>query len=107
MAFAHPIFERELMLLLARVLRRPSGSLMNDDDLNRALDRLSELEAETAGATEQQLAASHKKILHDLRRDWLTTICKAVIIALTTMVASLAIVGKKSEKDKSEGEDRP
>ena len=95
------------MPLLARVLRRPLGPPMNEEDFDRALDRLSKLEAATAGATEQQLAAAHKKILHDLRRDWLTTICKAVIIALTTMVASLAIVGKKSEKDKPEGEDRP
>jgi hypothetical protein len=93
------------MPLLARVLRRPMGPPMNEDDFDRALERLSKLEAETTGATERQLAASHKKILHDLRRDWLTTICKAVIIALTTLVASLAIAGKEREKDKPE-EDR-
>ena len=68
---------------------------MNEEDFDRALERLSKLEAKTAGATEQQLAAAHKKILHDLRRDWLTTICKSVFVALVTIVASLALLGKK------------
>ena len=75
-----------------------------DKDIDGALDRLGKLEAETAGATEQQLAAAHRKILHELRRDWLTTVCKSVFVALVTVVASLAIMGAK---DRPEGQDRP
>ena len=74
-----------------------------DKDIDGALDRLGKLEAETTGATEQQLAAAHRKILHELRRDWLTTVCKSVFVALVTVVASLAIMGTK---DRSEGKDR-
>ena len=75
-----------------------------DNDFDSALDRLGKLEAETTGATEQQLAAAHRKILHELRRDWLTTVCKSVFVALVTVVASLALLGTK---DRPEGKDRP
>ena len=78
-----------------------------DNDVDSALDRLGKLEAETAGATERQLAATHRKILHELRRDWLTTVCKSVFVALVTVVASLALLGeKKTERDSLEGDDR-
>ena len=66
-----------------------------DHDLVNAQNRLSKLEAETVGATEQQLAAAHRKILHELRRDWLTTVCKSVIVTLTTALASAALINKK------------
>jgi hypothetical protein len=78
-----------------------------DNDFDSALDRLGKLEAETAGATEQRLAAEHRKILHELRRDWLTTVCKSVFVALVTVVTSLALLGeKKNERDSLEGDDR-
>jgi len=78
-----------------------------DNDVDSALDRLGKLEAETAGATERQLAATHRKILHELRRDWLTTVCKSVFVVLVTVVVSLALLGeKKSERDSLGGDDR-
>ena len=55
------------------------------------------------GATERQLAAEHRKILHELRRDWLTTVCQSIFVALVTVVASLAMIGAK---DGPGGKDR-
>jgi hypothetical protein len=74
-----------------------------DHDFDGARDRLRKLEADTTGATERQLAAAHRKMLRELRRDWLTTVCKSFFVALITVVTSLALMGRK---DRPEGKNR-
>jgi hypothetical protein len=62
------------------------------DDLDKPLARLQQLEQDSARTIERKLAASHRKILHELRREWLTSICKSIFAALIATSVAAAIL---------------
>jgi hypothetical protein len=66
------------------------------DNLEEILERFHELEEETARAVEQRLAASHRRIVHELRRDWLTTVLKSIFAAIIASAIATAIIGPRS-----------
>ena len=62
------------------------------DDLGEILERLDECERDNARALEQRLAASHRQIVHELRREWLTTVLKSIFAALIATAIATAIM---------------
>jgi hypothetical protein len=65
------------------------------DNLEQAQKHIRELEEEFHNALEQRLTASHRRIIHELQRDWIGTVLlfSAVVFGLTA--ASIAIISAK------------
>jgi hypothetical protein len=67
------------------------------EDLEKTLERLRKLEQENIRSVEAQLAASHRKILHELRFAWLTSVLKSIFAAVITSVVATAIIGPRHD----------
>jgi hypothetical protein len=67
------------------------------EDFEKTLERLRKLEQENARSVEQQLAASHRKILHQLRLAWLTSVLKSIFAAVIGSVVAAAILGPRDD----------
>jgi hypothetical protein len=70
---------------------------MMTEDLEKTLERLHKLEQENVRSVEQQLAASHRKILHELRLAWLTSVLKSIFAAVIGSVVAAAILGPRDD----------
>ncbi len=75
---------------------------MMTEDLETTLERLHDLEQENVRLVEQQLAASHRKILHELRLAWLTSVLKSLFAAAIGAAVVAAIIGPREDTDSRE-----